>query len=214
MDTIQLVLDRLIHLDQNLFWLVDTYHQWAYWILGLIVFLENGVVLAPFLPGDSLVLVCGTLGAAGVVDLVWLSIILTVAAIVGSTFNYVVGYFCADLVRAGRMPFVKMAHIQKTQAYFDRYGAITIGISKFLPIVRTFAPFLSGMGRMNFWKFSVFNVIGSVVWVAVFASAGYYFSKIPVIRDHLVMVVMGILVLSVAPVLIQFWRARPFQHDD
>ncbi|NDD66521.1 hypothetical protein EBZ35_02580 [bacterium] len=214
MDVIQALFDRLIHLDQNLLWLVETYHQWAYWILGLIVFLENGVVLAPFLPGDSLVLVCGTLGAAGVVDLLWLSTILTVAAIVGSTFNYVVGYYCADLVRSGRMPLVKMAHIEKTQAYFDRYGAVTIAISKFLPIVRTFAPFLSGMGRMNFWKFSVFNVLGSLVWVAVFASAGYYFSQIPFVRDHLVMVVMGILVVSVAPVLIQLWRSRSFHHDD
>lgn len=207
MNWVNVIFDRLIHLDQNLLWLVETYHNWAYWILGLIVFLENGVVFAPFLPGDSLVLVCGTLGAAGVLDLVWLSTILTVAAIVGSTFNYFVGYFCADLIRSGRMPFVKMSHIQKTQDYFDRYGAFTIGISKFLPIVRTFAPFLSGVGRMNFWKFSVFNVLGSIAWVVIFASAGYYFSKIPVIRDHLVVVVMGVLVLSVVPVFWKFFRS-------
>lgn len=207
MSWINVIFNRFIHLDQNLLWLVETYHNWAYWILGLIVFLENGVIFAPFLPGDSLVLVCGTLGAAGVLDLVWLSTILTVAAIVGSTFNYFVGYFCADLIRSGRMPFVKMSHIQKTQDYFDRYGAFTIGISKFLPIVRTFAPFLSGVGRMNFWKFSVFNILGSITWVVVFASAGYYFSKIPVIRDHLVAVVMGVLVLSVVPVFWKFFRS-------
>lgn len=187
-------------IDSQLAWFVSQFQDLTYLILAAIVFIENGIVLIPFLPGDSLLFVCGAFAAKGVLNLTWLIVILTVSSVAGGMFNYGVGRWAAKRFADRAIPFVNQKHIEKTRDYFDKYGAITVLVARFFPIVRTFAPFLAGLGLMNFYRFLFFNLIGSVVWVLVFALGGYFFGGIPIIADNMVAVTMGILVISILPV--------------
>ncbi len=207
MEIITLFIDLVLHLDKHLVVIVEQYGTWIYLILFMVVFAETGLVVTPFLPGDSLLFVAGTLAATGGMDVLLLVGLLCVAAIGGDAVNYAIGNrLGASMVKSGR--FVKKEHIDRTHAFFQRYGGKTIVIARFVPIVRTFAPFVAGLGRMNPSKFFAFNVAGGILWVTSLTFAGYFFGNIPVVKDNLSVVVIGIIIASILPAVIEFVRHR------
>ena len=197
------LLGWVLHIDTHLAALISQYHELTYAILAAIVFVENGVILVPFLPGDSLIFVCGAFAARGSLELGFLSLVLIVSSFLGATLNYWIGRWAALRFGDSKIPFVNLKYVDRTRVYFDKYGAATIIVARFFPIIRTFAPFFAGLGAMNSSKFLVYNLIGSVVWVGLFLLSGYFFGAIPWVADNMVAVVMGILVLSVSPVLVR-----------
>ncbi len=209
MDLIAGFLDLVGHLDQHLRALAQTYGAWIYAILFLIVFLETGLVVTPFLPGDSLLFVAGTIAAAGELHVHGLVLLLISAAIVGDSVNYAIGRYLGPRVfRFEDSRFFKRAYLDRTHAFFERHGGKTLIIARFVPIIRTYAPFVAGIGSMNYRHFLFFNVTGAILWVASLTYAGYFFGNLPIVKDNLTFVVLGIIVLSIMPGLIEFWRAR------
>jgi len=209
MELIQSFIDLIVHLDRHLLELVDHYGAWAYGILFLIVFCETGLVVTPFLPGDSLLFVAGTIAGAGALDVHLLIALLVAAAVIGDSLNYAIGHYLGPKVfRYEDSWFFKRAYLEKTHGYFDRYGGRTIVIARFLPIVRTYAPFVAGIGRMDYRRFLLFNVAGALVWVASLAFAGYFFGNLPVVKNNLSAVILGIIILSISPGLIEFARHK------
>ena len=201
--------DIVLHLDRHLLELAREYGPWIYGILFLIVFLETGVVVTPFLPGDSLLFVAGTLAATGELDIRLLVLLLIAAAILGDSLNYAIGRFLGPRVfRFEDSRFFKKAYIERTHAFFDRHGGKTIVIARFIPIIRTYAPFIAGIGHMPYGRFIAFNVGGAVLWVASLAYAGYFFGNLPIVRNNLTVVILGIIVLSILPGIVEFIRAR------
>jgi membrane-associated protein len=202
-------IDLVLHLDRHLLTLTQQYGIWVYAILFLIVFLETGVVVTPFLPGDSLLFVAGTLAAAGELNVHTLAAVLIVAAILGDSLNYSIGRFLGPKVfRFEDTRFFKRAYLEKTQAFFDRHGGKTIVIARFVPIIRTYAPFVAGIGAMRYPRFLAFNVSGALLWVISLTYAGYFFGNLPIIKNNLTIVILGIIFISILPGLIEFWRAR------
>jgi membrane-associated protein len=195
-------LDFLIHIDQNLAPLVATYGLWIYLILFLIIFIETGLVVTPFLPGDSLLFVTGTLAGSGLLDILTLCILLTIAAIAGDSVNYWIGKYCGLDRLCGRYPrLFKREHFEMTSRFFEKYGGKTIVIARFVPYIRAFAPFMAGVGRMNYPTFLTYNVLGGIAWVLSFLLAGYFFGGIPVVREHFDLVVWAIIVISLIAVV-------------
>lgn len=202
-------LDLLLHLDRHLLWVLQHYGLWIYALLFLIVFVETGLVVAPFLPGDSLLFVAGTLAAAGGLDVFAVGGLLIVAAILGDSLNYTIGKYLGPKVFQrpdGR--FFKREHLDRTHAFYDRHGGKTVVIARFVPIVRTFAPFVAGIGRMPYPRFLAYNVGGAVLWVVSLVGAGYFFGNVPFIKNNLTAVILGIIVLSLVPVFVETWRHR------
>ena len=202
-------LDFILHLDHHLAELLQAHGAWVYGILFLIVFSETGLVIMPFLPGDSLLFVAGTLAAGGGLNVHAIVVLLIAAAILGDTVNYWVGH------RLGRRLFqnpgarmLRPEFLARTERFYAKYGAKTIVLARFVPIVRTFAPFVAGMGRMPYTKFLAYNVIGAVTWVALFTYAGYLFGQMPLIKDNFTWVVLAIIAVSVLPVVIELVKAR------
>lgn len=195
--------DFILHLDDHLVDLLRDYGIWIYLILFLIVFAETGLVVTPFLPGDSLLFAAGALAAvdtsntlsAGV-----LSVLLIAAAITGNTTNYHVGRWIGPAAFSGRYRFLKVDYLRRTEAFFMKYGALTIVLSRFAPIIRTCAPFVAGIGRMPYGRFQAYNIGGGVAWVLIFIWAGYFFGNIPFVKDNFGLVTIGIIVLSLVPV--------------
>jgi membrane-associated protein len=206
-DILAFLIDVVLHLDRHLVELIRDYGAWVYLILFLIIFAETGLVVTPFLPGDSLLFVAGTLAAAGGMDIGLLILVLCVAAILGDSVNYAIGKHVGDrMVRSGR--FIRQDHIDRTHAFYAKYGGKTIVIARFVPIVRTFAPFVAGIGRMDYGRFLLFNVTGGIFWVVSLTIAGYFFGNIPVVRNNLSLVVLGIVVASIMPAVIEYLRHR------
>lgn len=201
--------DLVLHLDRHLLELVREYGPWIYGILFLIVFLETGVVVTPFLPGDSLLFVAGTLAASGEMSIQLIVLLLIAAAILGDSLNYAIGRYLGPRVfRFEDSRFFRQAYIERTHAFFERHGGKTIVIARFIPIIRTYAPFVAGIGRMPYRRFAAFNVGGAVLWVGSLAYAGYFFGNLPIVRNNLTMVILGIIFLSILPAIIEFLRAR------
>ncbi len=197
----------LLHLDQHLAWFVQQYGAWVYALLFLIIFCETGLVVTPFLPGDSLLFVAGTLAAVGGMDPVMLMAALTIAAILGDTVNYWIGHLLGDRVLAAeRLRFIKRQHLERTQQFYARHGGKTIILARFVPIVRTFAPFVAGVGRMAYGHFLAYNVVGAILWVVGLVLAGYFFGNLPAVKDNLTLVILGIVFVSVLPVLFEYLR--------
>ncbi|HEV7348926.1 DedA family protein [Telluribacter sp.] len=213
MEIISQALDFFLHLDKHLGQIIQDYGAITYIILFLIIFVETGVVFMPFLPGDSLLFAAGMLAAQYPESLnVWAVIVLLlIAAILGDTCNYLIGkYFGIKALRVkifGKN-FVQPEHIEKTQGFYDKYGAVTIVIARFVPIVRTLAPFVGGVGRMNYRIFLTYNVVGALLWVVGLTLAGYFLGSIPFIRDNFEKVVLGIIFISVLPIVWQFVKSR------
>ncbi len=209
MDVLSGFLDLILHLDQHLRVLAQNYGAWVYGILFLIVFLETGVVVTPFLPGDSLLFVAGTVAAAGGLNVHVLALLLIVAAIAGDSLNYSIGRYLGPRVfRFDDSRFFKRAHIERTHAFFERHGGKSIIIARFVPIIRTYAPFVAGIGAMHYRRFLLFNVTGAILWVVLLTYAGFFFGALPLVKNNLTLVILGIIVLSILPAVVEFWRAK------
>jgi len=201
-------LDIMLHLDVHLSAAITEYGVWTYLILFMIVFCETGLVITPFLPGDSLLFAAGAFAGKESFDLLILIPLLIVAGVLGDGLNYSIGkYFGSAILKEDRW-FLKRAHIEKTQRFYERYGGKTIVFARFVPIVRTFAPFLAGVGKMNYSKFALYNVGGAVLWVVLFCCAGFWFGNIPVVRKNFTLVILAIIVISVLPALFEVIKSK------
>ena len=209
MELINYFIDFVLHLDQHLDALVRTYDTWTYAILFLIIFCETGLVVTPFLPGDSLLFAIGAISAKGSLDLFWVIILLTIAAIIGDTVNYWVGNMIGPRVfSSSTSRWLNRKHLERTHEFYEKYGGKTIIIARFIPIIRTFAPFVAGIGKMSYGKFLLYNVVGGILWICLFLFAGYFFGNIPVVKRNFTLVIFAIIVISVLPAVIEFLRAR------
>ena len=202
------LIDLFLHLDQHLAELVRTYGVWTYAILTLVVFLETGVVITPFLPGDSLLFAAGAIAATGGLNVWILFALLASAAVVGDTLNYWIGNRIGHRAFSGNIRFLKREHLVRTHAFYERHGGKTIFLARFLPIIRTFAPFVAGIGEMSYPRFLAWNVGGGVVWVALFLFAGYGFGNVPVVKENFSLVILAIIFLSVVPIAYEFLKQR------
>jgi membrane-associated protein len=210
MEIIKHLIDFVLHLDKHLTELVQDYGVWTYAILFLIIFVETGVVVLPFLPGDSLLFAAGSLAALPGSPLnVWaLMGLLIVAAVLGDALNYHIGDYLGPRVFSGNSRFLKREHLEKTQAFYQKHGAKTIILARFIPIIRTFAPFIAGVGTMSYAKFLAYNLTGAVAWVVLLTGAGYFFGSMPFVQKNFSLVVVAIIVLSVLPAVWEFFKAR------
>jgi membrane-associated protein len=208
MEFLRQALDFFLHLDAHLAEIIARFGTGAYLILFLIVFCETGLVVTPFLPGDSLLFAAGAFAALGSFKLVPLMFLLIAAAILGDTVNYWVGARIGPRAFSGNIRFLKKEYLERTQAFYERHGGKTIVLARFVPIVRTFAPFVAGVGRMNYPRFLAYNIAGAVIWVVLFCLAGYFFGNIPAVRANFTLVILAIVGLSVLPILLEIVRAR------
>lgn len=203
------LLDIFLHLDKHLAAVVDQAGPWVYGILFAIIFIETGLVVMPFLPGDSLLFISGTVVAAAGLNVHALVAILALAAILGDSVNYSVGRYVGPRVYdRPDSRWIRQDHLKRTQAFYDRYGGITIVIGRFVPIIRTFAPFLAGVAQMPYPKFLAYNVAGGLLWIASLVYAGYLFGNIPWVKDNLTFIVIGIVVVSLIPAISTFLAER------
>ena len=212
MELITYLLDIVLHLDSHLLELTQQYGVWIYAILFLIIFSETGIVIFPFLPGDSLLFVVGALCGIGALDLTIALPLLMIAAFLGDNTNYWTGRLIGkSLVKTSNSRFLKHEHLEKTHAFYKKHGGKTIIFARFLPIVRTFAPFVAGIGKMHYRLFVMFSIIGGIVWVAFFVIGGFFLGNIPVIKDNLTLMVLVIVFISLAPAMLEFIRHRRAQ---
>lgn len=210
MDLLKTAIDWMLHLDKHLVELVDWAGPWSYAVLFGIVFAETGLVVTPFLPGDSLLFAAGAISALEGSDLkpIPLAIVLFAAAVIGDTVNYWIGGKVGAKVFEKDHRFIKREHLEKTKQFYEKYGAKTIVIARFVPIVRTFAPFVAGVGSMRYRTFLFYNIAGGAVWVISFVAAGYYFGNLPFVRKNFTLVIFAIIVISILPIVIEFVKAR------
>lgn len=209
MEFISAIIDFILHIDQHLTELAAQYGVWIYAILFLIIFCETGLVVTPFLPGDSLLFAAGGIAAIGEMNIHVMVALLITSAIIGDAVNFMIGkYFGAKLFANPDSKIFKRSYLDKTHKFYEKYGGKTIIIARFVPIVRTFAPFVAGMANMHYGRFIRFNVIGAVLWVVLFSYAGYFFANIPVVKNNLGLVLGAIIVISVLPGVIEVIRAK------
>lgn len=201
------LLEWILHVDRHLGALVAAYRGGAYAILAAVIFAETGLVVTPFLPGDSLLFAAGALAADGSFGLHWLILLLGAAAVGGDAVNYAVGAATRQRV-VGPRRWIRPEHLERTRRFYDRYGAKTIVLARFVPIVRTFAPFLAGASGMQYRRFAVYNVFGGVLWVATMTGAGYLFGNLPVVEEHFSLVVLAIIAISLIPAVVGWSRER------
>jgi membrane-associated protein len=209
MDLIRALFEILMHLDKHLDLLIRNYGVWTYGILFLIIFLETGLVVTPFLPGDSLLFAGGTFAALGSLDAKWLVISLSIAAIAGDTVNYWIGHTVGPKVfNKEKSRFLNKEHLYRTHRFYEKYGGKTIILARFIPIIRTFAPFVAGIGSMTYRRFIVYNISGGIAWVMMFVLGGYLFGNIPLVKQNFSLVIFAIIFLSILPGIIEFLRHR------
>ncbi|MFD2787687.1 DedA family protein [Hymenobacter rubripertinctus] len=210
MEILKHIIDFVLHLDKHLAAIIQDYGAWTYAILFLIIFVETGVVVLPFLPGDSLLFAAGSLVALPGSPLnVWVMMgLLIVAAVLGDALNYHIGDYLGPRVFRENSRFLKREHLERTQAFYAKHGAKTIILARFIPILRTFAPFVAGVGTMKYSKFLSYNFTGAVLWVVLLTGAGYFFGTIPIVQKNFSLVVLAIIVLSVLPAVWEFMKAR------
>lgn len=209
MEVVGFFIDFILHLDKHLNEMVAQYGAWVYGILFLIIFCETGLVVTPFLPGDSLLFIAGTIAGAGLLNPVLLCILLIVAAILGDSLNYFIGHKLGPAVfKYPDSRFFKQAYLRKTEAFYEKHGGKTIIIARFIPIIRTFAPFVAGIGTMHYTRFIAYNIIGGVLWVTVFVTGGIFFGDLPFVKKNLTAVVFVIIILSIMPGVVEFYRHK------
>lgn len=210
MEAIQAIIDFILHIDKHLVEIVSNYKTWTYLILFLIIFAETGLVVTPFLPGDSLLFAAGAIIAkpeSGLSILLMCGILIA-AAILGDLVNFHIGDYIGPRAFSGKFKLLKKEYLEKTQAFYDKHGGKTIIYARFIPIIRTFAPFVAGVGTMSYGRFAFYNIIGGVLWVASFLFLGYFFGGIPVIKSNFTYVIFGIILLSILPPIIEIIRGR------
>ncbi len=210
MDSLKALVDIFLHVDAHLHQLIETWGPWTYGLLFAIILCETGLVVMPFLPGDSLLFAAGALAAIYPDDLgiVTLLVVLSIAAILGDTINYFLGRWIGPRAFSLNTWFLRHEHLEKTQAFYDRHGGKTIVLARFVPIVRTFAPFVAGVGRMHYPTFLWFNVTGGILWVVLCTIFGYFFGNVPLVKKNFELVVIGIVLVSVLPLAWEWWAAR------
>lgn len=208
MELLNNLFDIFLHLDKHLNEIINQYGTLTYAILFLVIFAETGFVFTPFLPGDSLLFAAGTFAALGSLNVHFLFFLLSVAAIIGDTVNYWIGYYFGAKLFEKNSRYLKKEYLERTHSFFEKYGGKTIIISRFVPIVRTFAPFVAGVGAMTYSKFILFNIVGGVLWCASFVYGGFFFGNIPVIKNNFSFVIIAIILISVLPALIELIRHR------
>lgn len=189
------MIDFIIHFDKYLPGIIHTYGLWAYVILFLIIFCETGLVIAPYLPGDSLLFIAGALAGTGILDIKLLILSLIIAAILGDTVNYWIGH-TVGMEIFEKYNLIRHDHIEKTEEYFSKYGGMTIVIARFIPFIRTFAPFLAGVGKMKYKWFLSYNVVGGILWILAFILAGYFFGSIPIVQENFTYIIYAIIIVS------------------
>ena len=203
------LIDFILHLDKYINILIQDFGVWTYLILFLIIFCETGLVVTPFLPGDSLLFAAGAFAARGSLDLIWLFIVLSAAAVLGDTVNYWIGHFIGPKIfQKENVRFLKKEYLDRTHQFYEKYGGETIIIARFIPIIRTFAPFVAGIGKMTYWKFISYNIIGGIGWVAIFVFGGYFFGNIPFVKNHFTIIIFAIIIISILPGVIEFIRMK------
>ena len=207
-DLIKKLVDFILHIDRHLAEIIADYGIWTYPVLFAIIFAETGLVVTPFLPGDSLLFAAGAFAALGSFDIVPLMLLLIIAAVAGDTVNYWIGARIGPRAFSGNIRFLKQEYLVRTTEFYERHGGKTIILARFIPIVRTFAPFVAGVGRMHYGRFVAYNIIGAVVWVLLFTLAGFYFGNIPAVRDNFTLVILAIIGISVVPIALEVLRNR------
>lgn len=209
MEWIAYVIDLFLHLDQYLNVLIRDYGLWTYLILFVVIFCETGLVVTPFLPGDSLLFAAGTFAAGGALNPFWLFGLLSLAAVAGDTVNYWIGNLVGPKVfHREEVRFFKKEYLIRTHDFYERHGGKTIIIARFIPIIRTFAPFVAGIGEMTYLRFISYNVVGGIAWIAVFVYGGYFFGNLPMVKRNFTLVIMAIIFISILPGIIEFFRQR------
>jgi membrane-associated protein len=203
------LIDIFLHLDRHLSVVIQNYGAWTYLILFLIIFCETGLVVTPFLPGDSLLFAAGTFAASGSMEVEWLFPLLSLAAIGGNTVNYWIGYRIGPKVfQKKNVRFLNKEYLDRTHRFYEKHGGKTIVIARFIPIIRTFAPFVAGVGFMTHWRFTFYNVTAGIAWVGLFLFAGYYFGGLPLVRNNFSLAIVAIIFISVLPGVIEYLRHR------
>lgn len=209
MELLKDFIDIFMHIDKHLGAVIQAYGGWTYLILFLIIFCETGLVVTPLLPGDSLLFAIGTFAAMGYLEVEYVIAGLTVAAIAGDSVNYAIGHYLGPRVFAKKNSLIfRKEYLDRTHKFYEKYGARTIVIARFVPIVRTFAPFVAGVGAMSYGKFLFYNVTGAIAWIFLFILGGYYFGSIPFVKENFTLVILAIIFLSIMPGVIEFVRAR------
>ena len=208
MEVIKFLIDFVLHMDVYLNDIISNYGAWTYGILFFVIFLETGFVVTPFLPGDSLLFAAGTFAALGALNPLYLFLLLSVAAVIGDTVNYSIGAYIGPRAFSGEIKFLKQEHMDRTQEFYEKHGGKTIILARFIPIIRTFAPFVAGIGTMKYSKFILFNVVGGISWVAIFISLGYFFGNIPFVQKNFELVIFAIIFISFIPPILEVFKAR------
>ncbi|MCI0469359.1 MAG: DedA family protein [Nitrospirae bacterium] len=215
MELIRDLIEIFLHIDKHLAAVIQDYGVWTYSILFLIVFCETGLVVTPFLPGDSLLFAAGALAAVGSLDVSLITVILAAASIAGDNTNYWIGYFAGPKVfRKTNSRLMKKEYLDRTHRFYEKYGGKTILVARFAPILRTFAPFVAGIGRMSYPRFLLFSVAGGIIWISVFVFGGYLFGNIPIVKDNFTLVILVIILISLAPGIIGLLSSRKVERGN
>jgi len=210
LEYLQTLIDFVLHIDRHLVEIVSEYQTWTYLILFLIIFAETGFVVTPFLPGDSLLFAAGAIIAKpeSGLNIFLMCLLLIAAAVIGDMVNYFIGEYVGPKAFSGKYKLLKKEYLEKTQSFYEKYGGKTIIYARFVPIVRTFAPFVAGIGTMHYGRFASYNVIGAVLWVAGFLFLGYFFGGLPIIKENFSLVIFAIIILSILPPVIEVLRKK------
>lgn len=208
MEFILKLIEIFLHLDKYLGQVIRDYGTWTYLLIFVIIFIETGLVVTPFLPGDSLLFAAGAFAALGDLNIAFLFLLLSLAAILGDTANYWIGHFIGPRAFSGNVRFLKKEYMDRTHAFYEKYGGKTIILARFIPIIRTFAPFVAGVGAMTYGKFIAYNVIGGIAWVALFTFGGYFFGNLPTVQKNFTFVILAIILISVMPAVYEFVKGR------
>ena len=206
MPQLTFLIDLFLHLDEYLAGIISDYGAWTYGILFVVIFIETGLVVMPFLPGDSLLFAAGTFAALGSLNVWGLVGLLFVAAVLGDAVNYSIGHYLGE--RAYNIKWIKKEYLEKTHAFFEKHGGKAIFLARFVPIVRTFAPFVAGIGKMSYSYFATYNVVGGGVWVFTFTLMGYFFGNLEFVKKNFEFVIVAIILISVLPMFYEWWKAR------
>lgn len=209
MEIIADIIGLFTHLEEHLITIIGTFGLWTYVIMFLIIFCETGLVVTPLLPGDSLLFALGTFAAIGALELELLLTTLPVAAIAGDAVNYAAGHILGPRIfRREDVRFLKREYLDRTHRFYEKYGGKTIFLARFIPIIRTFAPFVAGIGNMTYWRFACYNVAGGITWIAVFILGGFYFGNLPFVKRNFTLVIVAIIILSILPAFVEWLRHR------
>ncbi len=213
MDLAETIIDFLLHLDKYLGAIIQDFGALTYLILFLVIFCETGLVITPFLPGDSLIFAAGAFSALGSLNVYWLFLLISAAAIIGDTVNYWAGHFFGPKIfKKETGIFLNKKYLDQTAQFYEKHGGKTIIIARFIPIIRTFAPFVAGIGQMNYWRFISYNVFGGIFWVGLFTFGGYFFGTLPLVKNNFTLVIAAIIIISFLPMIIEFLRHRKLSH--